>query len=269
MKVEPAVRWALGLGMAFCVGAPAPVEGAVSESERVTIAIATPKRLVGTYRVFDRTVLFDVTVGADQKLIFRSKGGAERMRVEAGPAGAWMWHDGVALDLNAAKGQRPPSLEEIERRPELARWVGWLATDEARLIASLWRDLNESPVSHLAPAQALIRYSIHLDEARTMLSESRTDVKALHRCDDCFGKCGPGCWSVGHTSYCAFHDCCCDHYGWFSCLTWCWVNPACPDCDQQVCGADTPALCGGGYTSCPNGSPCGNCGWECEAAQGG
>jgi len=267
--MERTVRSVLGLGLGLCIAGPLSSEAAVAESEKITITIATPKRIVGSYRVLDRVVLFDATVGAEQRLIFRSKDGVERMRVEAGPSGAAMWHNGVALDLNLAKGRATPPLAEVEKNPELARWVAFLATDEARLVASLWRDLQGSPVSRLASTQALVRYSIHLDEARAKLAEARNDVKAAHRCDDCFGACGPGCWSIGYTDYCAFHDCCCDHYGWLSCLTWCWVYPACPDCDQQVCGADTPALCGSGYTECPNGSPCGNCGWECPAADGG
>jgi hypothetical protein len=45
---------------------------------------------------------------------------------------------------------------------------------------------------------------------------------------NCYGKCGPGCFSVGSNSYCRKHDCCCRTYGSAACYTWCFVNPKCP-----------------------------------------
>ncbi|HEY2943018.1 MAG TPA: hypothetical protein VGN09_11360 [Vicinamibacteria bacterium] len=265
MSVRPR-RCSWVLGFVFVASGGVGATAAPASPERFTISVAKPDHFAGTYRLLGHVVSFDVVTAEEQRLVFRSSDGAEIVRVEAGPAGARMWRDGQALDLVEAKklalaGVAPPR--------EVLRWIKWVETDEAEVIASMWRDLNESPVSRLPAAQALFRFSVHMEEGLAAMARERDDVaKAKHRCDDCFGKCGPGCWAVGYTSYCVFHDCCCDHYGGFACFTWCFVYPACPDCDQQVCGPDTPAICGSGYTECPNGSPCGNCGWECPAAQG-
>jgi protein-disulfide isomerase len=120
--------------------------GAPTSSERFAIAIATPERFAGTYRVLDHAVQFDVVTAAEQRLVFRSSAGVEILRVEAGAAGAKMWHDGIALDLAEAKRI---ALTGGALPTEMARWTKWLQTDEAQLIASMWRDLTESPVYNL------------------------------------------------------------------------------------------------------------------------
>jgi hypothetical protein len=72
---------------------------------------------------------------------------------------------------------------------------------------------------------------VHLEEALAFDSAGLEDTQEA-LCD-CYGKCGPGCFSVGSNSYCRKHDCCCRTYGSFACYTWCFVNPKCP---AAICG---------------------------------
>jgi hypothetical protein len=126
------------------------------------------------------------------------------------PKTGGMWHYGVALD-------------STKPADEQAEFTQWIDSAEAQLAASLWRELPEASTG---PLFGLWRYGVHLDEAMAFDRDGLEDRQEAN-CN-CYGKCGPGCFSIGSNSYCRKHDCCCRTYGSAACYTWCFVNPKCP-----------------------------------------
>lgn len=179
----------------------------------------------GTYKVEDLAIRFEVVrQNGVENVRFLDLGGTELFRSEiaGAPDGIvedrtdlkWsMWHYGVAVDTT----------KTIDDQPEMLRWV---ASQEAQLVASLWRDLVAQGGYESGPLNALFRYGVHLEEAMAFDQEGLED-RQEGKCD-CYGKCGPGCFSVGSNAYCRKHDCCCRTYGNAACYTWCYVNPKCP-----------------------------------------
>jgi hypothetical protein len=177
----------------------------------------------GTYRVGDTAIRFEVELGESfESIRFSDLKGNELFRseiygnvaLETGDfsKGA-MWHYGVALD----------STMTVDDQPELMQWIN---SQEAQLVASLWRDLAASYNVEAGPLNGVWRYGVHLEEALAFDNEGLEDRQEAN-CN-CYGKCGPGCFSVGSNSYCRKHDCCCRTYGSAACYTWCFVNPKCP-----------------------------------------
>lgn len=173
----------------------------------------------GTYRVAETTIRFEAIVENQLESVrFMTPNGQEVFRSEilgsaeqrTDPKTWGMWHYGVALD----------SAKPADDQPEFTQWIN---SAEAQLAASLWRDL---PNTDAGPTLALWRYGVHLDEAMAFDREGLEDQQEVN-CN-CYGKCGPGCFSVGSNSYCRAHDCCCRTYGSAACYTWCFVNPKCP-----------------------------------------
>ena len=175
----------------------------------------------GTYKVEDTAIRFEVLVANGLETVrFFDLGGQELFRSEiAGdPNGEeskdWtMWHYGVPVD----------TAQTIDTQPEMLQW---LDSQEAQLVASLWRELVDQHGYEAGPLNGLFRYGVHLEEALAFDREGLEDVQEAD-CS-CYGKCGPGCFSVGSSSYCRKHDCCCRTYGSLACYTWCFVNPKCP-----------------------------------------
>ncbi len=176
--------------------------------------------LSGTYGAAGLGIRFESLVEGDQKFLrFADANGAELVRVELGNTqeSLRMWHYGAPQSVT----------QEAETSQGT---VDWLESDEAQLVASLWREFLETEIETHPAAAVIQRYSLHTDEVLGKLVAEATEGAvddAEHRCSDCPGKCGPGCWSVGSNSYCENHDCCCDHYGGWACYTWCYVNPKC------------------------------------------
>ena len=179
----------------------------------------------GTYKVQDHAIRFEVVVAngvenvrfldlAGQELFRSEIAGAPAEIQDGGTNLTWaMWHYGVAVDTTKV----------IDVQPEMLRWI---ESEEAQLVASLWRDLAAQPGYESGPLNALFRYGVHLEEAMAFDQEGLEDTQEVN-CN-CYGKCGPGCFSVGSASYCRKHDCCCRTYGSAACYTWCFVNPKCP-----------------------------------------
>lgn len=174
----------------------------------------------GTYRAADDVVRFEVVSGQDFETIrFMSASGQELFRSELegenrdNPAKWAMWHYGVALD----------STRTADDQAELMQWVN---SAEAQLVASMWRDIFADYDYTTGPLNGLFRYGVHLEEAMAFDRDGLEDRQEAN-CN-CYGKCGPGCFSIGSTSYCRKHDCCCRTYGSAACYTWCFVNPKCP-----------------------------------------
>ncbi len=179
----------------------------------------------GTYKVEDTAIRFEVArIGKLETVRVSDLAGQElfRSEIDGAPDGVvedpsalkWsMWHYGVAVD----------TAKTMDDQPEMARWVN---SQEAQLVASLWRDVMERGDYEKGPLNALFRYGVHLEEAMAFDHEGLED-RQEGRCD-CYGKCGPGCFSVGSNWYCRKHDCCCRTYGNAACYSWCYVNPKCP-----------------------------------------
>lgn len=174
----------------------------------------------GTYRVAEAAIRFEVIAGADfETMRFMTLTGQELFRSELqgehrdDPTKWGMWHYGVALD----------SSRTVDDQPELMQWIN---SAEAQLVASLWRDIAASYEHESGPLNGLFRYGVHLEEAMAFDRDGLEDRQEAN-CN-CYGKCGPGCFSVGSNSYCRKHDCCCRTYGAAACYTWCFFNPKCP-----------------------------------------
>jgi len=187
----------------------------------------TADTLVGTYTVADEAIAFESIIVDDTYRVLRIStiDGEELVRLEVGPTQAEtdLYHYGVKLDDWYATPDQAPEM------------VQWYASDEIQLVASLWRDIIDTPLMDLPSATKLMEYGIHLDEvlgkfAAEANGESPPEGypdEAEHRCEDCAGACGPSCWAIGSLWYCRVHDCCCDHYGGWACATWCLVYPKC------------------------------------------
>lgn len=180
----------------------------------------------GTYKVEETAIRFEVArVNKLETVRFLDAAGQElfRSEIDGAPDGViegnaadlkWsMWHYGVAVDTT----------KTMDAQPEMQRWV---SSQEAQLVASMWRDIMARGNYEAGPLNGLFRYGVHLEEALAFDSEGLED-RQEGRCD-CYGKCGPGCFSVGSNWYCRKHDCCCRTYGNAACYTWCYVNPKCP-----------------------------------------
>ena len=178
----------------------------------------------GTYRVADSLIRFEVMIsnGVEHvRVLDRAGSEVFRSEIVGDPNDEqqtnrqWtMWHYGVAVDTTKV----------IDAQPEMLQWI---ASEEAQLVASLWRDLVAQNSNYeTGPLNALFRYGVHLEEAMAFDNEGVEDRQEAD-CS-CYGKCGPGCFSVGSNSYCRKHDCCCRTYGSVACYTWCFVNPKCP-----------------------------------------
>lgn len=174
----------------------------------------------GTYRVADDVVRFEVVSEPEFETVrFMSTTGQELFRSELhgehrdNPTKWGMWHYGVALDATRT----------VEDQPEAMQWIN---SAEAQLAASLWRDIVASYDFETGPLNGLFRYGVHLEEAMAFDREGLEDRQEAN-CN-CYGKCGPGCFSIGTTAYCRKHDCCCRTYGTAACYTWCYFNPKCP-----------------------------------------
>ena len=185
--------------------------------ERVDETFAT-----GTYRVAETTIRFEAVVENQLESVrFLTPSGQEVFRSEiygtpeerTDPTTWGMWHYGVQLD----------SAKTADDQPEFMQWIN---SAEGQLAASLWRDIASAHPYETGPLHAAWRYGVHLDEAMAFDREGLEDTQEAN-CN-CYGKCGPGCFSVGSNSYCRKHDCCCRTYGSAACYTWCFVNPKCP-----------------------------------------
>ena len=199
-------------------GPSLPEEGLQIEDDQDT-------HFSGTYRVADAVVTFEAMVDGSETFIQISDlYGNELVLVEKDDATEQvrMHHYGVELDMQRGD----------QEQPSVAQWI---ASEEAQLVASLWRDIVDTPTADRPAAKAMMEYGIHLDEVFGKMvavanGEQPADgfsEDAAHRCTDCGGKCGPGCWSIGSLWYCRMHDCCCDHYGGWACYTWCLAYPKC------------------------------------------
>ncbi len=209
---------------------PGPSEPA-SAPEGLTITRLDNEFADGTYRVAETAIRFEVVKGADfESMRFLDMKGTELFRSElyadpakmaeerADPTKWGMWHYGVAID----------SAKTMEDQPELMQWVN---SAEAQLAASIWRDIQASYDYEKGPLNALFRYGVHLEEAMAFDTVGLEDPQEANCA--CYGKCGPGCFSVGSNWYCTKHDCCCRTYGSASCYSWCFAYPKCP---AAICG---------------------------------
>ncbi len=180
----------------------------------------------GTYRVAEVALRFEVVVNDDLETvrffdldgaeIFRSEllGKPQELAEQRRDDGKWtMTHYGVLADMN----------KPMEDQPEVGQWI---ASQEAQLVATMWREIAESHDIESGPLNGLFRYGVHLDEAMAFDQEGLEDVQEANCA--CYGKCGPGCFSVGSNWYCSKHDCCCRTYGNWACYSWCFAYPKCP-----------------------------------------
>jgi hypothetical protein len=162
-------------------------------------------RVTGSYLSAGTRILFESWPGS---LRLRSATGEELVAVD----GDVMRHYGEPLIMSGSAYDQPQSRK-------------WLESEEARVVATLWRDLHDTPLA--TTLDPLYRYGLHLDEV-IGLKARELGGERDHCTGNCYGKCGPGCFSVGTNSYCERHDCCCRHYGSGACYTWCFANPKCP-----------------------------------------
>ena len=180
----------------------------------------------GTYRVAEAAIRFEVIVengievvrisDLDRREIFRSEiqGDPKELAEKSPAADQWgMWHYGVRADMSTP----------MEGQPEVMQWIG---SQEAQLVASMWRELVGNHNYESGPLNGLFRYGVHLDEALAFDAQGLEDRQEVD-CS-CYGACGPGCFSVGSNWYCNKHDCCCRTYGSWACYSWCFVYPKCP-----------------------------------------
>jgi hypothetical protein len=200
-------------------------------TEGLTITRLDDSFADGTYRVADTAIRFEVVKGEGYESmrfldlkgteLFRSElyGDPAELAQERADMTKWqMWHYGVAID----------SAKTMEDQPELMQWVN---SQEAQLVASMWRDIQANYNYETGPLNALFRYGVHLEEAMAFATPGLEDSQEVD-CS-CYGKCGPGCFSVGSNWYCTKHDCCCRTYGSAACYTWCFAYPKCP---AAICG---------------------------------
>ncbi len=103
----------------------------------------------------------------------------------------------------------------------------WLESEQAQVVATLWRDIHDTALMDVPALRPLYEYGLHLDEVIGLKARELSGERD-HCTGGCYGKCGPGCFSIGTNSYCERHDCCCRHYGSGACYTWCFANPKCP-----------------------------------------
>lgn len=150
----------------------------------------------------------------------------------------WMRHYGEALPMSSTSAEGAPL--SVWDSPSATRW---LESDEAEALVNLWQDIHDGPLASVQALTPLLEYGIHVDEVLGLrakelsaaLSGGSGEREHCGGSGTCYGKCGPGCWSIGSLSYCVKHDCCCLHYGSGACYSWCYVNPKCPH--GSPCGA--------------------------------
>lgn len=186
--------------------------------EGLSITAQDDGYIAGTYGAAGVGIAFEsVVIDGETTLRLTAPNGDELIRaaIDRQGSGSAMWHYGVPVDDRS-----------IDQQPDAMRWV---ESEEAQLAASLWRELTNEGIHEVPGAAGLYQYSLHIDEAMGQFAVGGATDEREHRCNDCFGQCGPGCLSFGNTEYCAKHDCCCDHYGWGYCLTTCWFSLNCPD----------------------------------------
>lgn len=216
------MRWNMvGVALAgvVAVGCMGEISTPRPHEDGLTISRAEAEHFTAAYRAGDHWVNLEARIRADDArvLVVTSPEGEELARVQSHPDGqVQMAYYGEAMDMTASAEH-----QEQARR--------WLESEEAQLVASAWRDLADTPTGEMPAAENLLQYGIHLDEVLGKIGQEAAGDDRGHRCGDCFGACGPGCWSIGSSAYCAAHDCCCDHYGSWSCFTWCFAYPKCPD----------------------------------------
>jgi len=214
-------RTIIGIGAAalLTIGCTGEITIPGPSSDGLTIQTAEADHFKGAYRAGDAWVNLESSVLTDgtRVLLVTSPEGAELARVETrADETVHMEYYGEALDMT-----------ESAEHQDVAQQ--WLESEEAQLVASAWRDLLDTPTGEMAAGEHVMQYGIHLDEVLGKIGEEASADDRGHRCGDCFGACGPGCWSIGSSGYCAAHDCCCDHYGGWACFTWCFAYPKCPD----------------------------------------
>jgi hypothetical protein len=225
MKIISTILAVALLGLGACGGndTTAPSEPELV-AEGLTVGRLDNSYVEGTYKVAEHAIRSEVEhADTYESIRFLDLAGNELFRSEiygnvAKESGDFskgnMWHYGVALD----------STKTIDDQPEVSQWIH---SHEAQLVASLWRDLAASSYNYESgPLNGVWRYGVHLDEALAFDAENLEEAQEVN-CN-CYGKCGPGCFSVGSASYCRKHDCCCRTYGSAACYTWCFVNPKCP-----------------------------------------
>jgi hypothetical protein len=213
------------LGLAAC-GETTPPEPIAQVPEGLHMETLDSTFVAGTYRVGDDAIRFEVINNGVETVRFLDLAGNELMRSEivgdpkavaelpANEVKWTMWHYGVAVDTT----------KTMDVQPEMNRWV---ESQEAQLVASLWRDVvAQYPTYETGPLNGLFRYGVHLEEALAFDHAGLEDTQEVD-CS-CYGKCGPGCFSVGSNWYCSKHDCCCRTYGSAACYSWCFVYPKCP-----------------------------------------
>jgi hypothetical protein len=223
MKLAAKILFVLSLfGLAACGNEP--VAPQVEEPDGLQMETLDDSFASGTYRVDDTVIRFEVMIANGvEHTRFLDRAGTELFRSEiigkvSEDQGAndvkWtMWHYGVPVDTE----------KTMDVQPEMNRWVN---SQEAQLVASMWRDLAAKPGYESGPLNALFRYGVHLEEAMAFDHEGLEDSQEA-LCS-CYGKCGPGCFSVGSNWYCTKHDCCCRTYGSAACYSWCFAYPKCP-----------------------------------------
>lgn len=231
MKRALEILFVLSMVAVGCGGETAQPEPLKNAPEGLTMTSLDDTFATGTYRVADTAIRFEAIVAngveslritdVNGQEVFRSElhGTPEELASKSPDPAAWgMWHYGVKSD------SRP-----FDEQPEMAQWV---SSAEAQLVASMWRDIVNAGYKYdTGPVNALFRYGLHLEEAMAFDNEGVED-RQEGTCD-CYGKCGPGCFSVGSNWYCTKHDCCCRTYGSAACYSWCFVYPKCP---APICG---------------------------------
>jgi hypothetical protein len=214
------MRNALMLGLcALAVGCNSPVKEDAKQ-DGLTFTSQENDRVAGVYTAGGIQVSFEsALVNGTKYLRLHNAKGEELVSSEINGDSYKMWHRGVLMvaDLNGTTTQ-----------PEAK---AWLESDEAQLVASLWREINETKMMELSAIKPLYEYGIHLDEVLGLKAQEASaqagSAERDHCTGGCYGQCGPSCFSWGTNSYCKAHDCCCRHYGSGACYTWCFVNPLC------------------------------------------
>lgn len=219
----------------FCVVGAVSVLACSSEQtpkDGLSLAVAEPEEVAGTYTQDGVTVAFEARVAGDaQSLIVTSKG--EEL--------VYMQADGTStviryLGVDVSDTERPGMAQDL---------ISWFARPEAAALAHVHELLNDTALMDLAAGELVFKISSATDrmvghymthgadpDAWTNQADPAPPTNAPNPCGPCFGKCGPGCFAVGSAAYCKAHDCCCRCQGKLKCATTCLVNP-----NGGCCGA--------------------------------
>lgn len=206
----------LVLGLcALGFGCSARTEGTAQKQEGLVLTTQEDGRVAGSYSAGGVKISFEsAIVDGTKYLRIISATGEELVTSEITGDKYVMSHKGVSLNMAVSADDQPAAKAFIE-------------SEEAQLVASLWRELTDTPLMNLAAIKPLYEYGVHVDEVIGLKTKEASGERD-HCTGGCYGQCGPSCFSWGTNTYCKNHDCCCRHYGSGACYTWCFVNPSCP-----------------------------------------